>query len=33
MKIMTLPVVELSREGYKIRNIFWLKINTSKGNY
>jgi hypothetical protein len=27
--IMAILVVEFSREGYKIRNIFWLKNNCS----
>ena len=27
---MAVPVVEFSREGYKIRKVFWLKINCSQ---
>ena len=27
---MTIQVVEFSREGYKIRKVFWLKINCSQ---
>ena len=29
---MAIPVVEFSRGGYKIRKIFWLKINIPIGN-
>jgi hypothetical protein len=28
-----IPVVEFSREGYKIRKVFGYKINIPKGNY
>ena len=28
--IMAIPVVEFSREGSKIRKVFWLKINCSQ---
>ena len=30
---MAIPVVEFSREGYKIRKDFDLKSNVVKGNY
>jgi hypothetical protein len=29
---MAIPVVEFSREGYKIKKVFWLKINIPKEN-
>ena len=31
--IMVIWVVDFPREGYKIRLIFWLKINITKGKY
>ena len=27
---MAIPIVEFSREGYKIRKVIWLKINCSE---
>ena len=30
MIVMAIPVVEFSREGYKIRKVFVLKINCSQ---
>ena len=27
---LAIPVMELSREGYKIRKVFWPKINCSQ---
>ena len=33
MVVMTIPVVEFSREGYKIRKVFDLKSNVVKWNY
>ena len=30
---MALPAMEFQVQGYKIRDIFALKINISKGNY
>ena len=29
---MAIPVVEFSREGYKIKKVFWLKIKCSQMN-
>ena len=31
--LMVVWVVEFSRKGYKIRKVFWPKLNIRKGNY